>query len=663
MLISFGILQSLGMTLNMVVLFSLILALGMLVDNGIVIVENIYRHMQEGEGRLRAALNGTTEVGWPVITSTLTTLCAFFPMLFWPGIMGRFMSFLPKTLMIALSASLFVALVVNPTFCAVFLKAKEGGTLGGGRPWIIGFYERFLRWVLGHRGLFLVSAFVMLVVSFVAFALWGKGVEFFPQVEPNRAFVTVKAPEGTNLEASDELVRPIEKQLMSYRDIQFVIANVGAGGALGEPGGGTHVSRVSMDFVDAGERKRKSSEIIKEARRIFRTMVGAEITVKKEEHGPPTGMPVNLEISGDDFKTLGAIARQVRERIKDVPGIVDLKDDYVLGKPEIRVEIDKEKASLLGLDTLTIANTVKAAINGVKAGVYRVLDEEIDIIARLPDKDRHSISDIERLTISDDRGRPIPLTSVARVVVSSGLGSINRIDQKRVVTVQSDVAGRLTDAVLRDVKQRLSDLKLPRGYSISYTGQRKEEKKAQAFLSKAFLAAIFLISLVLITQFDSISLPLIIMTSVLLSLIGVFWGLLVTGLPFGVLMTGIGVISLAGVVVNNAIVLIDYIGQLRDRGLGVAQALVQACTVRFRPVMLTAITTILGLIPMATGVSFDFTRLRWDVGGESSQWWGPMAVAVIFGLAVATVLTLGVVPALYSVLESSRSRLKKAPAA
>jgi multidrug efflux pump subunit AcrB len=471
--------------------------------------------------------------------------------------------------------------------------------------------------------------------------------------------VTVKAPEGTNLGASNELVKTIEKKLSPYEDNQYVIATVGAGGSMGQESGGSHMSRVSMDFVDARVRNQKSSRSLQEARDTFRSIVGAEVTIKEEEHGPPTGPPVNLEISGDDFETLGAIAREVMGRIRDVRGIVDLKDDYVLGKPEIRVEIDKEKASLLGLDTFTIANTVKAAVNGIKAGVYRVLDEEIDIIARLPEKDRRSISDIERLTISDSEGRPIPLTSVAEVFVSSGLGSINRIDQKRVVTVQSEVTGRLANDVLTEVKHRLAGLHLPRGYTISYTGQQEEQEKSKVFLSKAFLAAIFLISLVLITQFNSITLPLIIMTSVLLSLIGVFWGLLVTGLPFGILMTGIGVISLAGVVVNNAIVLIDYVGQLRSRGLAVMEALLQACTVRFRPVMLTAITTILGLIPMATGVSFDFTRLRWDIGGESSQWWGPMAVAVIFGLAVATVLTLGVVPTLYSLIESFRARFKR----
>jgi len=545
------------------------------------------------------------------------------------------------------------------TFCAVFLKVENPHGRKRERPRVIRLYEAFLQWALEHRIWILILAFLMLIFAIVAFGFWGKGVEFFPRVEPNRAFVTVKAPEGTNLDASNELVKTIEKKLSPYDDIQYVIATVGVGGSPGQESAGTHMSRVSMDFVDARERKGKSSEIIRQGRRAFRSIVGAEITIKEEEHGPPTGPPVNLEISGDDFETLGAIARQAKERIKDIPGIVDLKDDYVLGKPEIRVEIDKEKASLLGLDTLTIANTVKAAINGIKAGVYRVLDEEIDIIARLPEKDRRSVTDIERLTISDSQGRPIPLTSVARVFVSSGLGSINRIDQKRVVTVQSEVTGRLPNDVLAEIKERLTALDLPRGYAISYTGQEEEQEKAEKFLSKAFVAAIFLIALVLITQFNSISLPLIIMTSVVLSLIGVFGGLLVTGLPFGILMTGIGVISLAGVVVNNAIVLIDYIGQLRNRGLSVTEALIQACTVRFRPVLLTAMTTILGLIPMATGVSFDFTRLRWEIGGESSQWWGPMAVAVIFGLAVATVLTLGVVPTLYSVIEGLRSRFRR----
>ncbi|RPJ18314.1 MAG: efflux RND transporter permease subunit, partial [Desulfobacteraceae bacterium] len=346
------------------------------------------------------------------------------------------------------------------------------------------------------------------------------------------------------------------------------------------------------------------------------------------------------------------------EKIRDIPGLVDLKDNFVKGKPEIRVRVDKEKAALRGLDTYTIAYTVKAAVNGVKVGVYREGKDQYDILARLPEKDRKSIESLKRITVSGPKGEPIPLTSVAEASLATGVGAIQRLDQKRVVTVSGDVSGRLANDVIQEIESRLTrDFNWPRGYSYRFSGEQREQEKAQAFLSKAFVAAIFIILFILLAQFDSFAAPMIIMTSVLMSLIGVFFGLLVTGTAFGIIMTGIGVISLAGVVVNNAIVLIDYYKQLLSRGLSSREALVRAGLTRFRPVMLTAITTLLGLLPMATGVSFDFKKFAWDIGGESSQWWGPMAVAVIFGLGVATLLTLVVVPVLCSLELSLRQRL------
>ena len=668
MFITFSLLTGFSVTLNMVVLFSLILALGMLVDNGIVIVENIYRHMQEGESREEAARIGTNEVAWPVITSTLTTLGAFFPMLFWPGIMGEFMGFLPQTLIMALSASLFVALVINPVLSARYQTVKALNTApnpGKGNPdrlpLIKRVYVRLLSWALNHRLIVLLIAFLMLFAVITAFVLFGKGTEFFPDTEPRRAYIHIKAPEGTNLDASDQLVAQVEKIVSQYEDIRYVISNMGSvgGDPFAQGGTGTHLSRVALDFKDLHDRSRPSSEIVNEVRdRLLNTIKGAEVQVEKEKHGPPTGPPVNLEITGNDILVLGELAARARQRIKDIPGLVDLKDNFVKGKPEIRVRVDKEKAALLNLDTYTIAFTVKAAINGAKVGVYREGKDEYDIIARLPEKDRRSMESLKRITVSGPRGEPIPLTSLGQASLASGLGAIMRLDQKRVVTISGDVSGRLANDVIQDITERLgTDFNWPRGYTYRFTGEQREQQKAQAFLSKAFVGAIFLILLILLTQFNSFSTPFIIMTSVVLSLIGVFFGLLVTGMAFGIIMTGIGVISLAGVVVNNAIVLIDYYTQLRESGLSSRDALLQAGLVRFRPVMLTAITTILGLLPMATGISFDFRKLAWDIGGESSQWWGPMAVAVIFGLAVATLLTLLVVPVLCSMARSAQKRL------
>ncbi|MCG8531030.1 MAG: efflux RND transporter permease subunit [Desulfovibrionales bacterium] len=665
MLITFVLLRALDISLNMVVLFSLILALGMLVDNGIVIVENIYRHMQEGKSRFQAARDGTNEVAWPVITSTLTTVGAFFPMIFWPGIMGEFMSYLPRTVILALFGSLFVALVVNPVFSARYQTAKAPRFSGSGEEDIRGVrkvYLGMLEWALDHRSLVLLIAVGLFIASIVSFGMFGKGVEFFPDTEPRRANVNIKAAVGTNLDATDRFMRVVERVGAEYEDVRFVIANTGSGsgGVFGGGGSGTHLGAVTLDFKPIAERGRLSSDIINEVRgRLMAMITGSEVRVEKEEGGPPTGSPINLEVYGKDMRELGRIAEKIRSIMRDIDGPVDIKDDYVSGKPEVQIRVDKERAALLGLDTYTIAYTIKAAINGVKVGVFREGKDEYDILTKLPEKDRRSIEALRRITVSGPNGEPIPLTSVATVRLASGLGAINHKDQKRLVTVSSNVDGRLANDIIRELDTRLKELDWPRGYSYTFTGEQEEQRKAQEFLSEAFIATLFLIFIVLVAQFNSMATPFIILTSVLLSLIGVFFGLLICGMPFGVIMTGVGVISLAGVVVNNAIVLIDYFEQLRTQGLETREALIKAGLTRFRPVLLTAITTVLGLLPMAVGVSFDFFTLTFITKSDSTEWWSPMAVAVIFGLFVATMLTLLVVPVLCSVKDGAKARWGK----
>ncbi|WP_298037682.1 efflux RND transporter permease subunit [uncultured Desulfuromonas sp.] len=665
MLISFSVLQAMGITLNMVVLFSLILALGMLVDNAIVVVENIYRHMQEGMDRIAAARTAAAEVGWPVISSTLTTLCAFSPMMFWPGIMGEFMKYLPLTLIVTLSASLFVALVINPVLCAVFMRVKEPkGTSRERSTLAIRLYRGLLEFSLDHRGLIVGGALALLVAIVAAYGALGHGVELFPDTEPNRAFVEIKAPEGTSLDSSDALARIAEEAAAQEGDVRYAIAEVGVGSSS-EMGGGTagqsHQSKVSLDFVDRHDRHEDSNLVLARIREALSGVAGADIKAEKQKEGPPTGPPVNIEISGEKVEVLDALVQQARMLIRDVPGLVDLKDDLSKAKPEIRVQVDREKATLLGLSTADISQTVKAAISGSKLGVYREGKDEYDIVARLPEDRRQGFGDIENLLVPTAGGDPVPLSTVARLEIGSGFGAIRHINQKRVVTLSANTYGRNSNEVLAEVQRRLTGLDIPGGYRIDFSGEQKEQQKATAFLSKAFVAAVFMIALVLLTQFNSVRQAGIVMTSVILSLTGVFLGLMLTATPFGIIMTGIGVISLAGVVVNNAIVLIDYVNQLRGQGMELRDALVRAGTVRFRPVLLTAVTTILGLLPMAVGVSFDFRSFSWEIGGESAAWWGPMAIAVIFGLAVATLLTLVVVPVLYSLSETFtlRRRLKK----
>jgi len=654
MLLSFVILALMDITLNMVVLFSLILALGMLVDNAIVIVENIYRHRQEGREPDDGARVGTHEVAAPVIASTVTTLCAFAPLIVWPDIMGEFMKYMPITLIITLSSSLFVGLVINPTLCASFMKVK--GTQAETSPLltrVLARYRRVLEGALDHPWITALLAGGILVLVVFVYGLWNHGIEFFPVVEPRKAYVDLSAPSGTSLDGSDRMVRRVEEILTGFVDAETYVASVGSAGGLlamligGE--GEAHRSRVTIDFVDEEERRQSSLETIEQMRASLGDLTGAEIEITRERTGPPTGAPISVEISGEDFDTLGRLAAQVKRMMAAVPGAVDLKDDYDPGRPEVQVRVDREQAALVGLNTSLIAATVRTAVYGTKASEYRIGEDEYDIRVRFREDRRRCLEDLEQIMVEKD-GRLIPLSTVARVEIGGGLGSISRKDLKRVVTIAGKVQGRSSDAVLKDVEKVLAPLALPPGYRIDYTGEKEEQQKASAFLSKAFVAAVFLIALVLITQFDSVFLPLAVLSSVVLSLIGVLIGLLVTSTPFGILMTGVGVISLAGVVVNNAIVLIDYTLQLYRRGLSTREAIVQAGLIRFRPVILTAITTILGLIPLTTGISFDFFTFSWEISGRSSQWWGPMGVAVCFGLAFATALTLIVVPVVVSLL-------------
>ncbi len=650
MLISFIVLEILGYTLNMVVLFSLILALGMLVDNAIVIVENIYRHREEGAPLIRAARQGVGEVAVPVCTSTLTTLCAFTPMLFWPGLIGEFMSYLPATLIITLSASLFVGLIINPTVCSVLLTVNEKRK---DQKWLIavrGCYSRFLTWALDRRALVMFVTSGVLVGMIVLYGLVGKGVEFFPETEPNQVFIDVNTAIGTKLDVSDGVVLQAEGLIQNLPDMNQYVANVGASpdpqDFRGGGGGTPHKSRIIVDFVERPDREQSSFDTAEMIRRRMGRLIGADVEINTPRAGPPTAAPVNIELVGEDFAVLNRLAEEAILLIEHIPGLVDLKDDYDSGKPELKVEIDREQAALLKMNTANIARTVRTAINGTEASKYRVGEEEYDIVVRFAEPERSTFADLERIHIIHE-DEPVALSNLAQARVAGGVGSIKRKDQERVLTIEGDVEGRLANDVLADVQQALAGLSLPDGYVLRYAGENVEQEEATAFLSRAFVLALILITLVLVTQFNSVTKPFIIMMSVLLSLIGVLIGLIVTATPFGIIMTGIGVISLAGVVVNNAIVLIDYINKLRNRGLSRREAIVRGGLTRFRPVLLTAVTTILGLIPLTTGISFNFMTLTLEIGGESSQWWGPMGVAVIFGLAIATVLTLVVVPVMY----------------
>lgn len=653
MLMSFIVFEAMGLTLNMLVLFSLIMALGMLVDDAIVIVENIFRHMQEGKNRVDAAIAASEEVGWPIIASTLTKIFAFLPMIFWPGVVGSFMSYIPITLIITLSMSLFVALVFNPVICATFMKVKprklnEQGEHEFGK--FMQFYMKSVNLALKHRLATILISILFMILPIVLFAMSNLGAEFFPESDPARIYIRANAPQGTNAEATNGMVLKFEEATKGENDIKLMLGEVGGGVATIKDSGGTvtHLGRLTVEFIDFNERKESSVTIMNRIRDRLGIFPGAEVVLEKETMGPPTGDPISIEISGPDVNILGEMAAKIKDIVRPIPGLVDLKDDYIKSKPELRIDIDREKAALLGLSTASIASTVRSAMYGLEVGKYREGEDEYDIKVRLPLEQRKSIDDIKNLRIAIDSGEYVPISTVADIKLGAGFGRISRINFKRVVTVTANVDGRSSIEVLKDVSSKLSNFEIPAGYNINYTGEKEDQDEAVAFLSKAFSIAIFLILMVLMIEFNSIAQTAIILGTVLLSLGGVFWGLLITQTPFGIMMTGIGIISLAGVVVNNGIILIDYTNKLREQGYKLKDAIIHGGAVRFRPVLLTALTAILGMLPMATGYGLSVRTFSIEKGAEMAQWWGPMANAIIFGLSFATILTLVVVPVLYS---------------
>ena len=659
MLISFITLQALGITLNMVVLFSLILALGMLVDNSIVVVENIYRHASEGKGRVQAALAATREVAWPIIASTGTTVAVFLPLLFWPGIMGEFMRYLPLTVIVVLASSLFVALVINPVVAASFLRPGQRALddQGRARGRVMGVYTRVLGWSLAHPKTLLALTLAALVGAGALYSARGTGVELFPNMTPERAQVIIKGPQGTDLSRTDALMQRVERTARAAANTADVVANVGFAGGFNGMGGAsnTHEAVADVEFRDRHERAGSTWDTVRQLRRELSALPGAEYRVEVEKGGPPTGAPVSVEISGDDFSVLQRQADRVKALLRGVPGVVDLKDDFDGAKPEVRIRVNRDRAMLRKVDTATVAMAVRTAFNGTKAAVLRKGDEEFDIVVRYDGQYRRSMNDLLDIRVAGRDDVQVPLRDVARVETTAGLGSINHMDQRRTILVSSDVSGRSSAEVMADVRALLGQqVKLPPGYTFHFSGETEEQEAAQEFLGRAFMIGVMIMLMILVTQFNSVLRPAIILSSVVMSLIGVLLGLSVTGSKFGIIMTGLGVISLAGVVVNNSIVLVDYASRLRRQGLPLLDALRRAGAVRFRPVLLTAITTVLGLLPMALGVSIDFRKLTIDTGASSMEMWGPMAQAVCFGLVFATALTLVVVPVMYLLQEQSK---------
>jgi multidrug efflux pump subunit AcrB len=751
MFISFVIFGGMGTTMNMVVLFALILALGMLVDNAIVVIENIDRlYNKEGLSKVEAAKQGVGEIAVPIISSTLTTLAAFFPLLFWDDLMGEFMGFIPMTLIIVLGSSLFVALVINPVFASTFIK-KESRQPANKKKlkksslyaaiiaivfYLLGFrmlgsialcygllnllislyltplsfwfqdnllvrlenkYSEILNWALeGRKPLKLLGGtFLLLIFSIVFFVLMQPKVEFFPVNEPKYINVFLEMPDATDVTATDSIARIVEKKVFQVLEpyqkaVSSVLTNVGAGTSdPNEMGGGMgntpHKARITINFVEYKYREGVlTGQVMKDLSKALLGYPGVDISVDKNRDGPPMGRPINMEISGENFEQLLFIAEDVQQRIEKekIPGIEGLKVDLELSKAEMLVHIDRDMARRLGISTSQVGSTIRTALFGKEVSKFKDGEDEYPITLKLADQYRYNISSLmnQRITFrsqSNGKVMQIPISAVAHYSYNNTFGAVNRKDMKRQVTLYSNVIEGYNENVINDqLKKLLADYPMPENYDLQFTGKQQEQQQSQDFLSKALMIAVALITLILVSQFNSGLKPIIIIMTVLFSTIGVFLGLAIFNMDFVIIMTGIGIVSLAGIVVNNAIVLIDYIDLLKSRKrqelglepnavLDISTAILcirEAGQKRLRPVLLTAITTVLGLLPLATGMNINFETLLTELnpqiyfGGDNAIFWGPMAWTVIFGLTFATFLTLVIVPVMYLLIDKLLKR-------
>lgn len=765
MFMSFMIIEALGYTMNTMILFALVMGLGMLVDNGIVVVENVYRLMSEGMPRMQAAKKGIGEIAVPIIISTATTVAAFVPLGFWPGVMGEFMMYFPITLSIVLGSSLFVAVFINSMLVSKFMDVDEkpiprkslirntiiliglggfilavGGAVRGLGTLMIftaillwtyrlvlkkwadrfqnntlvnfeNFYESSLKFALRGKNAyyFFAGTFLLLLISLFLFgSSVGSGrtkIEFFPDNKPNQIIVYIEYPEGTSIEKTNTITKDIEQRVYKvlkddqYRDEAYnfmtesAVSQVGEGAGNPQTDGGSaaempHRGKITATLREFKYRRGRDSEKLrmKVQEAISGIYPGVSISVEKDAVGPPVGYPVNIEISGQDYTQLIDVAEDMRNFINqtNVSGIDELKIDVNKSKPAIQVEVDRAKAGELGVSASQVGNQLRNSIFGVKAGVYKKEGDDYDIYVRFEEDIRYNKSALfdQNITFRDQssgRIKEIPVSAVASQKNTSGFSAIKHIDLKRVVTLYSGVLpGANPNEIVTILKEELKDYKTPKGVEYAFTGEIEEQGKQMSFLLGALATGLGLIMLLLIFQFSSISKPLIIMVAIFLSFIGVFLGLVITGWNFVIMMTMMGIISLAGIVVNNGVVLLDYTQILIDRkkyelGLDegdllkreqILDVIIKGGKARLRPVILTAITTVLGLIPLAIGLNIDFFSLfsEFDpkiyVGGDNVIFWGPLAWTVIFGLTFATFLTLIIVPVMNYIAFRIKLRLR-----
>ena len=763
MFMSFMILSLLGYTMNTMVLFGLVMGLGMLVDNGIVVVENVYRLMEkEGMSRIQAAKVGIGEIAYPIIVSTATTIAAFVPLGAWPGLMGEFMIYFPITLSVVLGSSLIVALFFNSMLVSRFMEISERqisikglsrltiilgglglilifnkgvfrglGTLMIAITLLFWAYKYFLKRLAsvfqnqflpkmekGYRSFlsmalkgyrpfaFLIGTFVLLISSFLLMGIFPPKVEFFPENQPLQILTYIEYPEGTDINKTNVITKKIEADIFSvinqekYCDgdynhlVEDAVAQVGAGAGNPEIDGGVtnempHKAKISLTMREFKFRNGLSSENLRSEIQQFLSgkYPGVSISVEKDANGPPVGYPVNVEISGRDYEKLILTAQKMKDFLnkENIPGVEELKIDVNKNKPGTQLIIDRKKAGELGVSAGMVGSQLRNSLFGAKAGIYKKDGEDYEINVRFEEQYRYDNNALfnQYVTFRDQSSgkiKEIPIAALVKTKNSSSYSAIKHRKSIRLVTLYSDVlAGYNANEVVANIKSALLNYPLDMGVEFKFTGEIEEQDKNMTFLSNALLAALALIMLLLVFQFNSISKPIIILISIFLSFTGVFLGITLFQMPFVILMTMMGIISLSGIVVNNGVVLLDYTQLLIDRkkqalklpeekmlpNSEAIEAIIQGGTARLRPVILTAITTILGLIPLSIGLNIDFFSLfsEWDpkvfIGGDNVIFWGPLAKTVIFGLSFATFLTLIIVPATFLISYQIKLKWKK----
>jgi len=742
MLIAFIFIPMVGFTMNMVVLMSFIMVLGIVVDNSIVVVENVYRHFTttEGLGIIDAAKRGVGEIAVAVFTGTLTTIAPFFPLIFTPGIPGKFMSFLPITIIITLAASILVAYIMNPVFAVSFMKrpnpednqkrfrlpSKKAIILTiiavvlvivfhtvGARilanllifgliiyylfkyvlhffidkfqccvlPKFLDLYRKILAFSLkGKRPYLVVTSIVLLLFfTFILMGIKTPNVVFFPSGDPNSLHVYITMPEGTHIDVTNKICRQVEARVFNVLgkdnpDVESVVSNVAlnAGASLFERFAQDKLAKVTITFVEYKYRTGpRTRTYLDKLRAEVRGIPGALIRIDREAMGPPTGMPINIEISGEDINEMVAISERFIEFVEslNIAGIEKLKSSMEVNKPELILGLDREKANKLGMSTAQIGMALRTAIYGLEISKFREGDEEYPIQLRLAKKYRENIGVLLSQEITVPSRQPnsppykVPLASVANISYQTSYGGIQRIDNKRVITISSNVlSGYNANEIIFRIGRALPKFPLPDRYSIQFTGEQDLQQETGQFMVLAMFIALALIFIILVAQFNSIAKPLIIISMFFFSFIGVLLGFVVFAIDISVMMTGMGIIAVAGVVVKNGIIIIDYIDNRIESGMDKMEAVIQAGATRLTPVLLTALSTILGLVPLAIGMNFNFqtllTRLDPQIyfGGDNAAFWNPLAMTIIFGLSFATILTLVVVPAMYTMFFVRRKK-------